>query len=74
MGRAYSILVPVNADGTGSRYQAPGTDTFEDRFIRAEYLDALVIDTEVGRLMDRLEQAGPVRSDKWLDRTAPPRP
>jgi uncharacterized protein (TIGR00730 family) len=46
----------------------------EDRFIRAEYLDALVIDTEVGRLLDRLEQAGPVRSDKWLDRTAPPRP
>jgi uncharacterized protein (TIGR00730 family)/Cys-tRNA(Pro) deacylase len=35
----------------------------EDRFIRAEYLDALVIDTEVGRLLDRLEQAGPVRSD-----------
>lgn len=46
----------------------------EDRFIRAEYLDALVIDTAVGRLIDRLEQAGPVRSDKWLDRTAPPRP
>lgn len=46
----------------------------EDRFIRAEYLDALVIDTEVGRLIDRLAQAGPVRSDKWLDRTAPPRP
>ena len=46
----------------------------EDRFIRAEYLDALVIDTEVGRLIDRLAQAGPVRSDKWLDRAAPPRP
>jgi uncharacterized protein (TIGR00730 family) len=46
----------------------------EDRFIRAEYLDALVIDTEVARLLERLERTGPVRSDKWLDRTAPPRP
>ena len=45
-----------------------------DRFIRAEYLDGLVIDTAVDRLIDRLAQAGPVRSDKWLDRTAPPRP
>jgi uncharacterized protein (TIGR00730 family) len=45
-----------------------------DRFIRAEYLDALVVDDDVRRLVERLRQTGPVRSDKWLDRTAPPRP
>jgi uncharacterized protein (TIGR00730 family) len=45
-----------------------------DRFIRDEYLDALVVDADARRLIDRLYHAGPVRSDKWLDRTAPPRP
>ena len=45
-----------------------------DRFIRDEYLDALVVDDDVARLVDRLQHAGPVRSDKWLDRTPPPRP
>jgi uncharacterized protein (TIGR00730 family) len=45
-----------------------------DRFIRDEYLDALVVDDDVVRLVERLQQAGPVRSDTWLDRTAPPRP
>jgi uncharacterized protein (TIGR00730 family) len=45
-----------------------------DRFIRDEYLGALVVDDDVRRLVERLRQKGPVRSDKWLDRTAPPRP
>jgi uncharacterized protein (TIGR00730 family) len=45
-----------------------------DRFIRDEYIDALVVDHDVRRLVERLAQARPVRNDKWLDRTAPPRP
>jgi uncharacterized protein (TIGR00730 family) len=45
-----------------------------DRFIRDEYMAALVVDEDAGRMVRRLRDAGPVRSDKWLDRTPPPRP
>jgi len=45
-----------------------------DRFIRPEYVAALVVDDDPARLLDRLAEASPVRSDKWLDRAAPPRP
>ena len=45
-----------------------------DRFIRPEHVSALVVDDDPGRLLERLADAFPVRSDKWLDRGAPPRP
>jgi uncharacterized protein (TIGR00730 family) len=46
----------------------------DQRFIRAEHWDAVVIDEDAARLIDRLSMATPVRSDKWLDRSNPPRP
>jgi uncharacterized protein (TIGR00730 family) len=45
-----------------------------DRFIREEHAAAVVVDDQIGRLLDRLAGAAPVRSDKWLDRAEPPRP
>jgi len=46
----------------------------DQRFIRAEHWDAVVIDQDAAHLIDRLSAATPVRSDKWLDRSDPPRP
>lgn len=46
----------------------------EHRFIRAEHWNTVVVDDEVPRLIDRLAEATPVRSDKWLDRADPPLP
>jgi uncharacterized protein (TIGR00730 family) len=50
------------------------THAVDERFIRAEHWDAVVIDEDAARLIDRLSAATPVRSDKWLDRSNPPRP
>jgi uncharacterized protein (TIGR00730 family) len=46
----------------------------EERFIRAEYCEALVVADRVEALLDGLAAASPVRSDKWLDRADPPKP
>ncbi len=35
-------------------------------FVRAEHLNALMIDTDIDTLLDRLAVAGPVRVEKWL--------
>jgi uncharacterized protein (TIGR00730 family) len=50
------------------------THAVDERFIHAEHWDAVVIDQDASRLIDRLSAATPVRSDKWLDRGDPPRP
>ena len=46
----------------------------EERFIRAEDREALVVADRVEALLDGLAAASPVRSDKWLDRADPPKP
>jgi len=46
----------------------------DQRFIHQEHWQAVVVDTDPARLVDRLAAAAPVRSDKWLDRGDPPRP
>ena len=50
------------------------THAVDQRFIHAEHWDAVVVDDDIARLIDRLSAATPVRSDKWLDRSEPPRP
>ena len=46
----------------------------DQRFIRQEHWEAVVVDTDPVHLLDRLANIAPVRSDKWLDRDDPPRP
>jgi uncharacterized protein (TIGR00730 family) len=46
----------------------------DQRFIRAEHWDAVVVDDDAERLVERVLASAPIRSDKWLDRTEPPRP
>jgi len=46
----------------------------DQRFIHQEHWEAVVVDTDPARLVDRVAAAAPVRSDKWLDRGDPPRP
>ncbi len=36
--------------------------------VRAEHRDLVVVDTDPGRLLDRLARWSPVTTDKWLDR------
>ena len=50
------------------------THAVDQRFIHAEHWDAVVVDDDIARLIDRLSATTPVRSDKWLDRNDPPRP
>ena len=45
-----------------------------ERFIRPEHADAVVVDEDIDRLLDRLARQDVVRSDKWLDRADPPKP
>jgi uncharacterized protein (TIGR00730 family) len=46
----------------------------DQRFIRDEHWDAVVVDADAARLVERLLASTPVRSDKWLDRRDPPLP
>ena len=50
------------------------THAVDQRFIRGEHWQAVIVDDDAARLVERLLTATLVRSDKWLDRNAPPRP
>lgn len=53
-------------------YFAPLRDLLEaatrQRFLRPGHRDLVIMDSEPGRLLDRLEEWQPVVVDKWLDR------
>ena len=38
-----------------------------ERFLRAQYRDTLLVDTEPATLVDRLQEHHPVAASKWLD-------
>ena len=40
-----------------------------ERFIREKHRDLLVVDTDIGSLLDRLASWQPVDDEKWLDRS-----
>jgi uncharacterized protein (TIGR00730 family) len=40
-------------------------------FVRKEHLDALIVDTDIESLLDRLVNSDPVQVDKWMKRDVP---
>ncbi len=41
----------------------------DERFLRAEHLEALIVSKEPGALLDALAEHRPHVLDKWLDRS-----
>jgi uncharacterized protein (TIGR00730 family) len=44
--------------------------TVEQRFVRAEHLDMLLVDNNQESLLSRLKNYTPVQISKWIDKTA----
>ncbi|WP_345246494.1 TIGR00730 family Rossman fold protein [Pigmentiphaga soli] len=55
----------LNANGYYDSLIAFARHAHSQGFVRAVHLDALIVDTEIGRLLDRLENARPVQVDRW---------
>lgn len=59
----------LNVDGYFDHLRSFLTHSVEQRFVKAEHLDMLVIDDSQDALLHRLTNARPISSDKWMDRT-----
>jgi len=55
----------LNANGYYDALLAFARHAHEQGFVRAVHLDALIVDTDIDRLLDRLAAAQPVQVDRW---------
>ncbi|VCU70529.1 LOG family protein YvdD [Pigmentiphaga humi] len=57
----------LNAYGYYDTLLAFARHAHEQGFVRADHLDLLIVDTDIGRLLDRLASAQPVHVDRWAE-------
>ncbi|MEK7943401.1 TIGR00730 family Rossman fold protein [Pigmentiphaga sp. YJ18] len=56
----------LNANGYYDALLAFARHAHEQGFVRAVHLEALIVDTDIDRLLDRLASAQPVHVDRWV--------
>jgi uncharacterized protein (TIGR00730 family) len=56
----------LNANGYYDHLIAFARHAHSQGFVRAVNLDALIVDTDIGRLLDRLTTSQPVHLDRWI--------